>query len=452
MKKTEYLMKWLIVVFLFFSFTTLSLTQEENFMTLVGRAVDFQISGDYSQALKNYEKAFDIAHNKMIRYYYNAARCASMIGDNTKAIHFLNKCIDLGYIDVALLTNDEDFKPMKDKNELQSIINRIEQKKSAFEKQFVHAKTIALTDFIPFFENEEWGYVQKNTKRILVNAQFAQVSFAGHCLVIWTSGESYFCIDQKGHLFIQDLTTPMTNEINVETEDIAGGLMEISPMPDIPRFVKVDSTKGFTGFKMDKYNNILSASSVFDQYKFLAYDDIIPQISHPMKIEEQWYAIASKKNQFGLVNEKGVSHAKIGFEYQKLLPVQECKDAGWFFFKDKKEKCGFINVNGEVRLYGLVTDEAYSSHESHKKEEHFDFIISEVNGEKLIIDLKTISQKTDPFKGELLAVDYTYSSNQCILFKPKITSDKIVAYYFLIKGVDEKLYYIGDDKVQYLVN
>lgn len=101
---------------------------------------------NFKLALEFYEKA--LALNPQTIAYYNAACCASLIGEVSKSADYLTKSIDREYLDKEWMVNDTDFEALKKTSDWQKIIEKIDKKISALEAEFDGVKKVPLSDLV----------------------------------------------------------------------------------------------------------------------------------------------------------------------------------------------------------------------------------------------------------------------------------------------------------------
>ncbi len=262
--------------------------------------------------------------------YYNAACCASLAGDLDKAALFLNKSIDLGYWDLKWMSADADFNNLRQDRRWEKAIQKLNTTLNTIESKFERIKGLPLTELIPYQENGLWGYIQRKSKEILVKAEFEKVSFAGNCLEI----------KQKQYNYSIGPDAKIQLDHNVfSTQSRKGPVYKVANFPTIV----VDSSEGFKGFKVNEKGYISVVSKDFDQ------NNGKPLIApvNPINIEGKMYAIVRKKGKYGLLDQEGTPHPKIGFAYKSLSPIFSDKKK-CFLAKNESNQWGFIFSDGET--------------------------------------------------------------------------------------------------------
>jgi tetratricopeptide (TPR) repeat protein len=394
---------------------------------------------NFKLALEFYEKA--LALNQQTIAYYNAACCASLIGELSKSADYLNKSIDREYLDKEWMVNDTDFEALKKTSDWQKIIEKIDKKISTLEAEFAGVKKMPLSDLVPFYQNGKWGYLYKNDRKIAISPIFRNAKFGGDCLSVQLDRVNWIDIDGNGKFKI----------IRPSALDFMP-----PPPPDYPHRVKVDTTKGFKGFRINEYGLITHASSYYDEAilsesiegGYGGYEEA-PETSlkvhSPAKIEGVWWAIAAKNEKYGLIDEQGNIHKKIPFNYQTLSLVKGTKKGEtWYFFKDMKNEHGLINPKGEVKFYKeFDLFNPYSL-------ENTGF--AEVRKGNLmgVIDLFSLGWAVKPAKLLVGAVHFSYLNGCGNSYNLLRNRDKIKDIYFLCQDSDGTTYYLGRDGIKYL--
>ena len=87
---------------------------------------------DYSKAGLYADSAF-IVKNGNKDSYYNAACCWALVNCNKKAIDYLNKAVDNGYVNINWLCNDKDLSCLHDTQQWNDLIKKIQSKIDVYE-------------------------------------------------------------------------------------------------------------------------------------------------------------------------------------------------------------------------------------------------------------------------------------------------------------------------------
>lgn len=388
---------------------------------------------NFPLALTSFEKAIQTSLADK-NDYYNAACCASLVGNFEKAALYLTKSIDKGFWDVKWIVEDVDFENFRKDDRWGKAIQHLQDTILAFEKQFEKVKGIPLTDLVPYQQNAKWGYLQKHTRKIIVPANFQQVSFAGNCLKIKINETLNLGIDSNGKLIVK--SDSPTNRFDDELE-----VYEISS--DV---IEIDSTPTFKGFALDEEGSINRVSSLIDQED--GYPIVLPMA--PIKIDGGNYTVARKKGKYGLLSQDGSSHPKVGFMYKNLEWVYCYKGEGmWFFFQDGKNKFGYIHSSGEQRFYGEI--DSLLSNQINYNLLNFNYA-GVCKGKNCgIIDLSKMEWVIKPLPSvEFLNIAFTIKEDYCDLNRGiPIDRSKIVDFYFLAKDKNGQIFYLDKEGIKY---
>lgn len=408
---------------------------------------------------KNFKLALDYYEQVLALYqstteYYNAARCASLIGEQEKSALYLNKCIDQGYLDKEWMVKDSDFEGLKKTSDWAKIIANIDGKISAVEANFSGVKQFVLSDLVPFYQNGKWGYLSKNDRKVVIKPLFYKANFGGNCLSVEWDQQTFIQIDGNGKLKVH-----RPNNLG----------FPLPPVPTSRYSPKADSTKGFKGFKVSEYGRITHASAYYDESApqtlegttgsmdgsmDMTMDESIeghdtylqrhPIVHSAVKIDGVWWAIASKNKKYGLIDEQGNIHKKILFNYQSLLLIGGTKkDEVWYFFKDLKNECGLINPKGEVKFYKEIDFVNLYSFEN------TGFAVARKGDLTGLIDLFSLEWAVKPAKHKILSIDFSYSDKCVNPYNLLRDRDKIKDIYFFCSDNDA-MYYQDKNGIKYL--
>lgn len=414
-------------------------SQPINYYYTVRLAENLYQKKDFKKSLEIYEQAFAAAEPQRVDLY-NAACCAGLTGNFEKANRYLLKSIDNGYIDVQWLEKDTDFKDFKETESWLGILKKINAKRDSLVQAFGAVKKIPLTDFIPYQQSGKWGYLDKTSKNILVEASFVSVSFAGNCLKVELTKNNFFTIDAVGQLTIHRPTTYPPSP----------------PFSDYYGNPKIDSTEGFIGFRMSNSGKMTHVSGYYDKEEevFISNDismdsgmdadleGVAPaRVSRPFKIAEKWHAIVWKDGKARIINETGEIFKKVPADYVELNRIADFEGPeNWFYFEDATKNKGFINTLGEMRFY-----KAFDIYES-VAGKLIKIRKGNLNG---IIDATTMQLVLEPIPQTIQDIRYTFEDN-CTTEWYRISRKRILDFYFWVKDKDGSEYYLDKNKTKYL--
>ena len=101
-----------IFVILFFVFSFFNLANAQSYNELVTKADSLLNAKEYTSSLTIYEQAFKIEMKNPFDIF-NAARAASLAGEQDKAFVYLNASVDNGWNDFKKMKYEPDFEPLK---------------------------------------------------------------------------------------------------------------------------------------------------------------------------------------------------------------------------------------------------------------------------------------------------------------------------------------------------
>ncbi len=404
-----------------------------NYYRAVETATAFYEKKAYSDALKVFEQALSKPEaNK--NDYYNAACCASLVGDLDKANAYLNKSIELGYWDLKWMSNDADFANFRQDRRWEKAIQKLNTTLNTVEAKFERIKGLPLTALVPYQENELWGYLQQSSREILVKAEFEKVSFAGNCLEIKQKSATY-SIGPDAKILLE--------HNNKSTQYRERQFFQVVNPPTL----LVDSSDGFKGFKVNEKGYISVVSKDVDQNNG---KPIVSPIK-PINIEGKMYAIVRKQGKYGLLDQDGATHPKIGFHYKILSYTTAFKGTEkCFLTKNESDQWGFVLSTGETRFQSefdtLLRPEEYF------KFFNLNLLIVKKGNTQGVIDIPTMTWALKPTENiEILDLGFTHKDNYCnTSVSSDIDQSKILDFYFWVKSINGQSYYIGKDQVSYL--
>lgn len=428
-----------ILTFCMFSWLVLKLSAQQslipavNYYDEIATAQKHYKNKGYAHALHAYEQALSTPIAKK-GDYYNAACCASLIGDLDKANTYLNKSIELGYWDLKWMSNDADFVNFRQDRRWEKTIQKLNTTLNTIEAKFERIKGLPLTTLVPYQENGLWGYLQQSSKAILVKAEFEKVSFAGNCLEIKQKNVTYSIGSDAKILLEHNNTSTQYRERQF--------VYVVNP----PNLV-VDSSEGFKGFKVNEKGYISVVPKDVDQ------DNGKPIVSpmKPINIEGKMYAIARKQGKYGLLNQDGGTHPKLGFHYKMLSYSPAFNGAEkCFLTKNDSDQWGFVFSTGETRFQGEI--DTLLRPEGYFKFFNLNLLIVKKGNTQGVIDIPTMTWALKPTENiEILDLGFTHKDNYC---NSSISSDidrsKIMDFYFWVNNNNGQSFYMGKDQISYL--
>ena len=253
-------------------------------------------------------------------------------------------------------------------------------------------------DLLPYYdkESDKWGIMSKDGK-ILTQA----IAPYPHYVIFnpnleWTIYEGINCS-------ITILGRDYSYKVEGTIEVFAVAMHDADINPNISSNIK--------GFKVDEREEISEHSNQYERVAF------------PFKYNEKWYAYAklAKNNKWGVIDEDG--DILVDFKYKSLDFIKNYNDKSqcWFYFENEEEKRGFINIEGQTKLYGellfpIFISQTYNSYNIQEDEE-----------KSGILDLRTLEWTIKP--QEKLKFEEVISIGQ---------DTENLTYYVVVADGDEK--------------
>lgn len=101
-----------ILSILFFLFGFFNTTNAQSYKELITKADSLLNAKEYPSSLTIYEQAFKIEMKNPLDIF-NAARAASLAGEQDKAFIYLNASVDNGWNDFKKFKYEPDFEPLR---------------------------------------------------------------------------------------------------------------------------------------------------------------------------------------------------------------------------------------------------------------------------------------------------------------------------------------------------
>lgn len=345
----------LLISLFFLSQNTFSqvVNQDYHYRELIRYANAYYASKDYPKSLEKYEEALKIKGTNSIDLY-NTACTASLLNNTVKANDYLKKSIENGYIDVEWLKKDIDFENLRKTKYWEENVKLIKDKFQVIAKDFSRVKDIQLKNLVPFKKDGKWGYLNKESFKMVVSPNYYKVTFGGSCLKVEFTKNNKIIVDEKGEVKI--------NRPNPQEDDF----IIMSPSPDVPSILKVDPSENFKGFRVNDEGIITHVSSIYgsnleQEFVDMSFDDIASEpkveIYGPIKINNKWYAITCKGKSYGVIDEEGNELESLGFIFRELSWVKEYKgEDALFIFLDHNGKMDLLILMAQNYMTNLILD------------------------------------------------------------------------------------------------
>ena len=143
----------MIVLLMVLCFSATCLAQGYDF--LVREAETKMQAQKYEEALALYEKAFKSGEFHY-KDYYNAACANALLGHPDAAFDYLNKAIEVGFIEKQWLEEDTDLESLRQDQRWQEVMDTLQEKVEALESAFpeAHAEEMIIDLPEPRFDSE----------------------------------------------------------------------------------------------------------------------------------------------------------------------------------------------------------------------------------------------------------------------------------------------------------
>lgn len=204
-------------------------------------------------------------------------------------------------------------------------------------------------DLLPYYDKESdtWGLMSKKGKILTQPLDFFAWGIVFNSNARFYYDNCEITINGKNYTY--------------ETREIIRALIA-----GMEPYVDADINPNIKGFKVEKEEN-----STY--YRVSEHSNLYKDVFNQFKYNEKWYAYAklAENNILGVIDEDG--NIVIDFKYKSLNFIENYKDKSqcWFYFENEEGKRGFINTNGETKLYGelfsYVTNATYNVQKNKEK-------------------------------------------------------------------------------------
>ena len=182
------LKRFLIVIIMIATTYSYSCSQQDEYFQKTSQAVEHYRNGNYQKAGESYDEAFKLGDpNK--GDYYNAACSWALAGNNEKAIDYVNKAIDSGWLDIDWLKKDPDLKSLHNDQRWKAAIEKLEYKlnniKTSFPNQHTFIKTVDLPD--PRFQSDHSIEEVIKNRRSVRSYSSEQVTLGELSQILWAA-------------------------------------------------------------------------------------------------------------------------------------------------------------------------------------------------------------------------------------------------------------------------
>jgi len=393
----------------------------------VNREADLAITaldqGEDAKALAYFKKSFQKG-NQNWAHYRMAAEAATRLDNKDDAFQFLIRSISLGYMDEQETNEGYSFTSLRDDQRWALVTAEFKKQKEYIEQKFSQIQQANPTLLVPFQKDGLWGYLDKRTRKVVVDPVFRELNFMGDCTNLLYKDESWIRVSSKG----QVIGMPTENVARIVDLNELEKEQQKQPQP-------VSSATGFKGFTVTVMNTIASFSDIYNRDKTNASANI----EGPFRIDGKPYAIVHKETTSGIINEEGEPLPGFNFVHKWLARNPDAAGpTNWFYYVDAGNKHGFISEQGETRLAGelmnnafLPTNKLYFGIQSNGK------VWGVINTEKMEWTLA-------PQPRKIVKIDISYRGD-C-----NIPPDKsgFRAVYFLVED-KSGLYFIDRDNIIY---
>jgi hypothetical protein len=262
---------------------------------------------NYEEALISFKKAVECTKELRGSDYYNGACIASLAKNEQLTLSYLKIAIDKGWENVEHMVRDKDLDFIKQTKEYAQLIDQVKHKYDYLNSHFTGINVGDLPFAIPFCVNNKWGWLHKDTKKVLVKPVFSFTDFK--------CAKGLF-FEEMNQLFIlsNDLKV-----IKIKEYYSDGPIMLMSS--NNSEIVDDENFKGFTisNSQISKYS---------DKY-----------INVKLISSQKWgIALRKQDSLVGIINENGDIIKGFEFVYSYIIQFPFSTDSLHFIGKKKNKK------------------------------------------------------------------------------------------------------------------
>ena len=310
---------------------TLPMIAQESLSEIKSEAFRKYRNQQYEEAIALYQAYTKQYDGHISPQLFIIADCYANLGDIKSAAKWLRKAAKEGFMTDANLGYYK-LAAVQEHSSWPKIEAQIAKNKQAVATLFAKLQEIPSHLWIPYQDAKlGWGYVHRDTREVLVPAQFRKVSFIGNSGQIYTINDGSFWVSKDG-----------------EMGDIAGSDVELEidleMSESYPRPFDEEEESG--GFIMSRDNQrIISYNPKYSS-------NHQPAIQGPFAHDGKYYAIVEKDDYYGIIDSEGNTFPGFDFNYRNLQKLSYGKNLGLLVkFEDPRTgEQGVLQPFGAARI------------------------------------------------------------------------------------------------------
>jgi hypothetical protein len=274
-------------------------------------------SKNYQEALVLFQKATECTKELRKDEYYNGACIASLAKNERLALDYLKIAINKGWENVEHMGTDTDLDFIRQTKKYTQLILQLNQRYDYLNKHFKGLQPSDLPFAIPFAINNKWGWLHKETKKVLVKPTLSYTDFKYSKGLIFEDSNASFTL---------------SNDLKVSKNPESWQRNEVPVMAYYPNEAKIIADENFKGFTITNK-------------KIAAYSNKYIKIDF---IEGMNWGIVKRREDslFGIIKENGDIVKGFDFEYTQISLFQYHSSLPNFICK-KKNKNEYELYNSE---------------------------------------------------------------------------------------------------------
>ncbi len=200
-------------------------------------------------------------------------------------------------------------------------------------QDFATIDTTQLKNFIPFRQNNKWGYMHRVTKKVIVTPKYKSLSFFNPAMEGYYES-TYFMILKSGKILFDKVPFNGTTDPSVAQN----ALIKVIP-----------SSSGFKGFTVNAKGELATYSSLYYYYTTGYHTwNVYPFKDHG----KQLAVVVNKEGLYGIIDTQGNIIKGFEFKYKKIIWNRLANDPAttWFFINMEANQWSMMSLTGQHKL------------------------------------------------------------------------------------------------------
>ncbi len=279
-------------------------------------------------------------------------------------------------------------------------------------KEFAGVDKTKLTQLVPFKQNDVWGFMYADTKKVAVKPCFTFINF-------FTPNFIGFCYQWEVEIYADPFSIDV-HEQRVYCNEAC--------VASIEKVFVISSKTDFKGFSVDDGGSLESYADIY------YIDENRRDISAPFEYKYEYFAIVLRNDSCGIIDMFGEPLKGFDFNYKRIAlnGFASSISKAWFYVESFAGDRYFVSTNGEKRFENNTLQIPMFS--------NIPFGLSVVNDDAVsgVFDLKRMDWFIAPQSNYHIDVVY-YSAPNEVDFLDPLTREQ-VDLYFLVRNKNREFF------------